>query len=323
MPQISGVTKDAAGIPVSAVIDVHRMSNGALVARTVSNPADGSYVVETIDNDLHAVTRHVATVVDTNAIYRVLGMHMSGADGSTSITDVCGHIVTVEGDAKIDAVTTDPYGGQSGVLTLDGSGDRLIIESSPDLDVLVDGIFDFTIRFKFMTTQSTAGATILGREWGSSPYSDGLTIMLRLSEGGPIACWFTGYSSSVPMLTGTTTSHGDGSWHDFEWSCSSASETEGTHRLFVDGQIEGQAISSAVQIAAIKRLCIGDDLTFGGGARAYIGKIKDVEILVGKALHTSNFTPPSQTFYGSPMGTPTSAAQVEYVTPGTPPVIPA
>lgn len=318
MPQISGVTKDALGVPVSAVVDVHRRSNGALVARAISDPTDGNYIVETIDNAPHVVTRYVAPVVDISAIYRVLGLHMSGVDGDTNIVDTCGHVVTVEGDAKIDAITTDPYGGQSGVLTLDGVGDRLIVASTPDLDVRVDGAIEFTIRFKFMTTQSAAEATILGREWGNPPYDNGLTIMLRQYEGGPLACWLTGYSLSVPILSGTTTSHGDGNWHDFEWVYSHDKEMGARHQLRLDGQLEAQVTSAAMQIPDIKRLCIGDDLTFGGGARAYNGKIKDIEILVGKALHTSNFTPPNQTFYDSPMGTPTANAQVlDNVIPGT------
>lgn len=63
MPQISGVTKDAVGVPVSAVVDVHRHDNGALVERVVTDPADGTYVVYTDDESLHVVTRHVAPVV--------------------------------------------------------------------------------------------------------------------------------------------------------------------------------------------------------------------------------------------------------------------
>lgn len=316
MPQISGITKDALGVPCSAVVDVHRSDNGVLVGRAVSDPTTGTYVVYTDDNSLHVVTRHVAPVTDVDALCRVLGLHMSGPDGSTSITDVCGHVVAVEGDAKIDALTVDPYGGHSGVLTLDGVGDRLIIESSNDFDVRTD-IPEFTIRFKFKTTQTTSEATMLCREWGVAPSNNGLTIMLRSSTSGPLACWMTGYSTNYPILTGTTTTHGDGNWHDFEWSCSYSRETGTVHRLLLDGNIEDQVKSSAVQVAALKRLCVGDDLTFGAGSRAYNGKIKDVEIFLGKAIHTAPFTPPTQTFYDSPMGAPTSAAQVEYVTPGT------
>lgn len=305
MPTISGVTKDITGAMCEAVVDAHDRLTGKFIGRAISDATTGAYSISCPSTSPVVVTRYVAPVIDINATHRRLGLHFSGANNSTDIRDVYGHAVTVVGDAKIDAVTTDPYGALSGVLTLDGSGDKLTIESSTDFDVRTGGVSDFTIRFKFKTTQTTAQATFIGREWGASPYSNGLTIMLRGSADGPLACWMTGHSTSSPILSGTTTTHGDDAWHDFEWSCSG-----NVHRLFLDGETEAETTSSAVQTAASKLLVIGDDPTFGGGSRAYNGKIKDIEIIVGKALHTANFTPPTQTFYDMPMGAPTEAPQV-------------
>lgn len=304
MPQISGVTEDVTGAPCEAVVDVHDRPTGKFIGRTISDSTTGAYSVTCPSTSPVVVTRYVAPVIDRNATHRRLGLHFSGANNSTDIRDVYGHAVTVVGDAKIDAVTTDPYGALSGVLTLDGSVDKLTFESSTDFDVRTGGVTDFTIRFKFKTTQTTSESTILTREWGASPYNNGLTIMLRGSDGGPLVCWMSGYSTSSQILTGTTTTHGDNAWHDFEWSCSG-----NVHTMFLDGNVEATRTTSAVQTVASKLLVIGDDPSFGGGARAYNGKIKDIEIIVGRAVHTSSFAPPTQTFYDMPMGASTEASQ--------------
>lgn len=311
MPTISGITKDSTGALCSAVVDIHRRSDGKIITRVISDETTGAYSATIPDHEPYYAIRFAAPVVDENALYRRLGLHFSGDNNSIDIRDVYGHAVAVVGEAKIDAVTTDPYGGTSGILPLDGGGDRLTLASSNDFDIRTGGVSDFTIRFKFKTTQTTSEATMLCRDWGAAPYNNGLTIMLRSSTSGPLACWMTGYSTSAPILTGTTTTHGDNAWHDFEWSCSG-----NIHRLFLDGVIEAETTSSSVQVSALKILVIGDDPTFGGGARAYNGKMKDVEILVGKALHTSNFTPPSQTFHDSPMDDPTEDAEArDNITP--------
>lgn len=305
MPTVSGIVKDSSGTPCEALVRVLRRDNMSLVANVFSDPSTGAYSVTTADTSPHVVERYVAPIGDKNALYRRLGLHMSGANNSTAITDTYGHSVTVVGDAKIDAVTTDPYGGTSGILTLDGSGDQLTLASSTDFDIRTNGVSDFTIRFKFKTSQTTAYATLMSREWGGSPPNNGMTIFLRNSASGPLSCWMTGYSTGSPILTGTTTTHGDNNWHDFEWSCSG-----NVHTMRLDGVQEATTTSSAVQTSASKILVIGNDPTFGGGARAYNGKIKDIEILVGKALHTANFTPPASTFIDYVIGTPTENAQI-------------
>lgn len=308
MPTISGIVKDASGTPCEALVVVKRRDDFSLVDMVFSDASTGAYSITTADTSPHIVQRFFGTTGDINVGYRRLGLHFAGANNSTSIVDVCGNTITVNGDAKIDAVTTDPYGGTSGVLTCDGAGDYVSVTSSTKLDTEAN---DFSLRFKFNTTQTTDNATLINREWVGSPYSNGWSVQLRAGTGGPLRIYMTSYSTGSPLLVGTTTTHGDGNWHDFEWSYSG-----GVHKLFLDGSVEATTTTISPMVAAVKDITIGNDLTFGGGGRAYNGKIKDVELFIEKALHTSGFTPPSSTFFDYLIGAPTENAQIfDYVTP--------
>ncbi len=70
-------------------------------------------------------------------------LHMEGANGSTTFTDVFGHAVTAIGNAQ--HTTTDPLYGSSSYLG-DGNGDWLEIPDSADLEL---GASDFALEATF------------------------------------------------------------------------------------------------------------------------------------------------------------------------------
>ena len=305
MPAISGIVKDASGTPCAALVRVLRRDTMALVGQVFSDASTGAYSITTADTTPHIVERYVAPVGSIAAPYRRLGLHMSGANNSTTFTDVAGHTVTAYGDAKIDAVTTDPYGGTSGIATFDGSGDYLLIADAADLEL---GSSDITIRFKMKSSSATYYCCPLSRDNGSFPAGAWAFLFNPGTANGRIQFWNASYSSGAAMLGAASGDVHDNSWHDIELNRSGSNWS-----LLLDGtSVATTTWSGAIADAALD-ISVGRDQ---GYSRDYEGKIKDVEILIGKALHTAGFTPPTSTFIDYTIGTPTENAQIfDNVTP--------
>jgi hypothetical protein len=216
-------------------------------------------------------------------------LHMDGADGSTTFTDSSGaaRTVTAVGNAQISTAQSK-WGGASGLF--DGSGDYLTVASSTDFDF---GTGDFTVEMWIRTTQTNSFAALLCREWGSSPFTGGWSIFLN-NASQRMEVWCADFNSGAPMLSASTGGHNDGNWHHVAW-CRSGN----SHRLFLDG-ISVASVTSSVSLATVtKNLTIGNDLTFGAGARAYNGYIDDLRITKGTALYTSAFAVPTAPFPNS------------------------
>jgi hypothetical protein len=208
-------------------------------------------------------------------------LRADGTHGSTAITDSspAAHTVTPYGNTSIS--TANSHSGGSS-LYFDGSGDYATIPTSTDFDF---GGGDVTIEFWFRTTQTTAYATLLGREWQGAPYTGAWTIFLN-DPSGRLQVYFTGYNTNGPFMTGTTTSHKDGNWHHLAWV-----KNGDDHKLFLDGVVEATATSAATFAAGGRPLTIGNDITYG--PRNFAGYIDDLRITKGVARYTTAFTPPA------------------------------
>lgn len=305
MPTISGITKDASGTPCAALVVALRRSDMSIAGMVFSNASTGAYSITTADTSPHIVQRFFGTTGDINAGYRRLGLHFAGANNSTSITDVCGNTITVNGDAKIDAVTTDPYGGTSGVLTCDGTGDYVEVSDVSSLEL---GGSDLTIRFKMKSASTLSYCCPLGRDNGTFPPGAWAFLFNPGSANGQMQFWNSSYSAGAPMLSASSGDAHDDSWHDIEVGRSGSN-----WYLFFDGSSVATASWSGAIADASLGINVGRD---PGYSRDYTGKIKDLEIFIGKCLHTSSFTPPSSTFIDYTVGSPTENAQIfDYVTP--------
>lgn len=305
MAAISGIVKDASGTPCAALVRVLRRSNMSLAGQVFSDADTGAYSVTTADTTPHVVESFVAPVGDLNASYRKLGIHMSGANNSTAFTDVAGHTVTTNGDAKVDAVTTDPYGGTSGIGTFDGTGDYLSITDAEDLEL---GASDLTIRFKMKSSATAIYCSPLSRDNGSFSAGAWGFLFNTGAANGIISFWNASYSLGGALLTASSGNVRDGNWHDIEL-CRSGS----SWYLFLDGDSVATATWAGATANAELDINVG---RMQGYSRDYTGKLKDVEILIGKALHTSGFTAPTSTFADYIIGTPTENALIfDNVTP--------
>lgn len=305
MPQISGITKDALGVPCSAVVDVHRFENGVLVERVVTDPVNGTYVVYTDDESLHVVTRHVASVVAGEPNWSNVTV---AAELATDYSDARGNILLPTGAVAFDVATTDPFGGNDGVATF--SGGRIDF-------VDADGQHpagDFTIKFRFKP--STGG------RMGLVAYGSDFYFGIDYNYNGTrnINMWASSNGSSWDILQsdggGANSGIGALSLTLNAWNYIEVTLSGDTWRSLVNGTLDREVVAAGTMFRGTKGLRIG---TWGSGEFPVAGSITDFVMVNGTAEHTASFTPPVARSLGAPKpGAPTSAAQVEYVIPGTP-----
>jgi len=206
--------------------------------------------------------------------------------GDSNINDASGYNRSVTAVGGAAASTAQKKWG-AGSLYFDGSGDYLTIPSSTSLDF---GGGNFVVEAWFRTSQGTADATLIVREWVSDPWENAWTVQFTSSSA--LRIYSTAHSSGAPLLVGSTPCR-DGNWHHFAWV-----RTGSSHKLFLDGVLDASATSSASWTSAAKNITVGNDLTFGSGGRAYEGYIDDLRITVGsdRGYTGSSIAVPVQAF---------------------------
>jgi hypothetical protein len=200
----------------------------------------------------------------------------------TNLTDAKGLTWSGTGNAAVSG----------GSLVLDGAGDYISTPSSATLDL---GSGDFTIEFKFTSTDTVAYSTFITREYASSPYSQGWDIMLNNgSNDGKIVIYSIDLQngSTSPMHVSSNGGYNDGNEHDVAWVRSG-----GDFFLFIDGVVESSVLgqpSYGFTDGVTKVLWIGASPTFSG--RDILANIKQVRITKGVGRYTSNYTPISGSY---------------------------
>lgn len=204
-------------------------------------------------------------------------MGFEGADGSTTFTDESsiGHSLTRSGNAQIDTAQFK-YGASSGLF--DGTGDFLTVNSSgSDVSVSFGNIcIEAWIRL------SATGKinTILDKSSGGHEYRFSVqsTNLLQLAtfKTGALAGVANG---ATPLTTGV--------WYHV---AGSRAHSGGILRVFVNGQLDGQAnetqvpSSNGAQNALVGRMSGFTDRDFQG----WMDELR----FCAETLYTSSFTPP-------------------------------
>lgn len=206
----------------------------------------------------------------------VLAMHMNGANGSTTFTDVKGHTMTASGSA----ITTDTskFGGASAAF----NGTTSYI-STPAVSDFLLGSGDFTIR-AFVNLFNTQAGTIVGI-W-SDTSGTGFSWNVVIDYLGVYLQYSTTGSNTVQL--NALTSISTGSWHHIEIGRS------GTNiYVFLDGVLfktHTGVSATFYAVASSKNLAIGR--TPAGNAYYLSGYLDELQVYKGVCLHTSNFQPP-------------------------------
>ena len=319
MPQISGVTKDALGVPVSAVVDVHRSDNGALVERIVSDPVSGAYLATTADDSAIFVTRHIAPVVpgdaDWDSVALALRMTALTPDGKYMF-DEFGHTLATHGVSVATPYTEGVTDG--GPAAYFDGGSHISAEFGNDLDC---GVLPFTLRGKIRHktnpfTERTP--TVIANNAGSVVSGCSINVDHYLAPGKLSVCADAFSTSSV--VASSTIDVVPDTWYDFE-----VSRDGTTLRIILDGSdITTAVIPDTLEFNwGLGGLRIGGILPIGGGGSLgdfiafFAGYMKDIFLFKNIVRHTAAFTPPTAFVGGPSPGTPTSNAQVfDNVIPG-------
>ena len=178
--------------------------------------------------------------------------------------------VTPVADAKIDIGVTNPFGGKTGVLQLDGTGDYLSIPDSPDWNF---GKGDFTIDCWVRFSLITLTRMIYNR--GANEFS------LRLNAGALQGVIASGVVSTYTWTPNTS------QWYHLAWARSG-----GVLKMFVDGVQVDSDVNTA-SINSTSAIQIGAN---SGGTDNFFGSISEVRVSNGIARWTESFTPPTSQY---------------------------
>ena len=300
---ISGTTKDSSGSFASRLVRVYRRDTGSFVGEVVSNESTGTYKVIAANSGTTTPLKHFAVCYDPSifTLYRVLGLHCDGTNGSTTFTDVCGKTVTANGNAQISTAQYPALTGKTSSGYLDGSGDYLSIPDSASLEL---GYSDFTFRARIRIagySPSYAGDYYFAIFAKDASAGRSYNVQIVGTSSSFTTLRFTGFSDN------TTSTTVDGSfsfalntWYDVE-----VSRSGNLVYLFIDGTLlnaGGTAFSRTLQDTT-QILKIGGHIWDGTYLGYFNGYISEVEIYKGIGLHTADFTPSTIPFTDSTTAT--------------------
>lgn len=202
----------------------------------------------------------------------VLLMHFNGTDGSTTFTDVKGHVLSVVGNSKI-ATAQSKFDGASGYF--DGTGDYLSIADSSDF---VFGSGDFTIEAFIKSSKSTFAIV--------DKYSGASTNWQLYVSSGKLQ-WYT---DSAKKTGGININ--DNVWHHI-----AVTRLSGQMLFFIDGVQDGTPTTDNTNYSTtVTTFAIGAQVNNRNSNYDYQGYIDELRITKGVARYTANFTPPGAAF---------------------------
>ena len=286
MPAISGITRDASGTPCAALVVALRRSDMSIAGMVFSDASTGAYSITTADTSPHIVHRYFGAIGDINAKYRRLGLHLN------NFTEVTGKTIEVIGGAS---VSTDHLFSGNACVKFSAAGGYLKTYVTDDLLSYTD----FSIRSKiYLPNLPSNVATIFdGRSGGNSS-----NLLLSIYSTGTIFFTFNGSNyfgtNSVPTNR----------FVDIELT-----KIGSSIKSYIDGVNDVSLINANSSF-----YLSGPEIRIGGSVDNYFCDfyMAEFELFNGKAIHTSNFTPPSTQFIDYLIGPPTENAQIfDYVTP--------
>ena len=227
------------------------------------------------------ISRYVP--LDPYIDFLVLGLHFDGTNGSTTFTDIKGHVFTAFGNAQL-TTTGMKYGTACGLF--DGSGDYIRTPYSLEWN---PGTGDYCVEGWINPTTVSVLQTIIGAYnnpgatygWNLSIKADASVYLSLRDSGGTL------YEVISPASAVTINN-----WQHVAWSKQGT-----TYRIFVAGvKLAETTISATPFVNTSCGLILGRWDDSGTTGRDFSGKQDDFRIYKGAAVRTTNFTPPIAQF---------------------------
>jgi hypothetical protein len=196
--------------------------------------------------------------------------------------------ITRNGDTSVQAFQPFPGAttwsgsvlGGSGYF--DGSGDYLSVADSAPLEL---GSGNWTIECWVYTSNSTAYSALITRDDGATTAGSYVILLNGASANGLISFWAADVNSfSAAVLQGTVKCN-DSAWHHI-----AIVRNGNTLTLYIDGTSNSTASYSGAFANTAQPILIGAET---GYPREYTGYISNVRYVIGTAVYTANFTPPT------------------------------
>ena len=206
----------------------------------------------------------------------VLAMHMDGADGATTFTDVKGHAAGRFG-TPICSTAQAAAGGSS--TYFDGTVGNLNFLTSTDFTF---GTGDFCLEcWVYITALPSENKILINRRTTTNNFS----YRMYIDTAGHLAVELSYTTSAVNLTVVSAQTIGVNGWHHLRVNRNSA-----TVRLFLDGVLDANTGNIGVNtlFASTTGLRIGADEV---GANAFIGYMDDVRITKGASREITSFIP--------------------------------
>jgi len=213
----------------------------------------------------------------------------SGVDEATTATDISTegadspHSITFVNQAEIDTAITDPWGGNAGVLKLDGTTDYTYMADSADWYMASDS-WTFNTWINLAVDQDSA--------LFSQDVDANNRFQWFYSAGGGYIQLQVRTSGTWTLIFRVAWSPSLSTWYHLELARNS-----NTWYVFIDGVEQTKTDLVGSYSGAMPNLA--HNMEIGGNTRqgSYTnGYMADVRFLKGTAAHTGNFTPPTSAY---------------------------
>jgi hypothetical protein len=294
----------------------YRAANGAGAFTTTGARLRWNYAAQGI-LDMDAVEIQVFAVetvyvpteshkIDEDGFVESILLKGEGTNGSTSIVDSSANarVITRFGNPVISTAQS-PFASSSSISFNGSSTDYLTTPASTDFDF---GSGDFTIETWVRSTNITGNQPIFALAYNTGSWARAGCALTMWSGVFRFEvynnCNTTNYYCA-DIAVGATTTRAINTWYHV-----AVTRTVNDFRLFVNGVQEGSTITWAATIpgGATPHIGLAPGIACltpcsNTGLTPFSGFLKDLRVIKGLSLYTSNFTPPS----APPISTPNTA----------------
>ena len=204
-------------------------------------------------------------------------------DSSTNNFTITRNGNTTQGSFSPFSITP-PYStatrGGSGYF--DGTGDYLSVADNAALEL---GSGNWTIECWVYTSNSTAYSAVLTRDDGGNTAGSYVILLNGASANGFISFWSADVNGFSTVVLQGSIKCNDSAWHHV-----AIVRNSNTLTLYIDGVSNATATYSGAFGNTAQPLLIGSET---GYSRAYTGYISNVRYVIGTAVYTAAFTPPT------------------------------
>ena len=199
------------------------------------------------------------------------------------------YTITRNGDVSVQAFSpfnptaawsAATYGG-SGYF--DGSGDYLSVADAAAMEL---GSGNWTIEMWVNTTNSTAYSALFARDDGGTTAGSYVILLNGATANGIVSFWSADVNSfGAAVLTSGTVNCRDGAWHHI-----AVVRNSNTLTMYIDGTSTSTATFTGAFANTAQPILIGAET---GYSRPYTGYMANIRLVIGAAVYTANFTPPT------------------------------